>query len=84
VADLQALIQVVTNLNKKQGITNSLDAKLQNAQAALTSAKAGQRQNAINQLQAFINEVNAQRGKALSIVQADLLVKMASEIIAQL
>jgi hypothetical protein len=84
VTAIQGLIQVVTNLNKKLGIDNASDAKLQDAQAALTAAKAGQRQTAITQLQAFITATNGQKGNALNSAQANLLVNMANEIIAQL
>jgi len=47
---------------------------------AQTAANANQRQDALNHIQAFINEVNAQRGKALTVEQADLLLSWAQRI----
>jgi len=41
----------------------SLDAKLQNVQAALEAVNAGQREDAASKLAAFINAVEAQRRK---------------------
>ena len=84
VSNLQGLVEVVENVNKKQGINNATDPKLQDAQAALAAAKAGDRQTAAAQLQAFIAATNAQKGNALNPAQANLLVRMASEIIARL
>jgi len=75
------LIKFVESFNLKQGIENSLDAKLQNALAALDAANAGLRQDAINKMQAFINSVEAQRGNALTDDQADSLVDIANAII---
>ncbi len=63
--------------NLAQGISNQLDAKLENAVAALTAANAGNREDAINKLQAFINAVQAQQGKQITSVQADSLIQMA-------
>ena len=79
---IRGLVDQVKSMNIRQGITNSLDAKLENALDALTAAKEGDRLDAINKLQAFINECEAQRGKALSEAQADNLKMMASAIIA--
>ena len=72
---------IVTSLNLKQGIENSLDSKLQNVLDALDAANAGQREDAINKIQAFINSVEAQRGKELTDEQADTLINKANEII---
>ncbi len=81
---LQGLINTVQSLNLQQGIENSLDKKLENAQASLASIKANNRQDAINKLQAFVNECQAQRGVHLTIAQADQLIKEANQIIAAL
>lgn len=78
---ISELITLVESFNLKRGIENSLDAKLQNVLAALVAANAGQRQDAINKIQAFINEVEAQRGDRLTNEQADILVEMANAII---
>ena len=39
---------------------------------------------AINSLEAFINEVEAQRGKKISDAEADALIALAKQIIYQL
>ncbi len=75
------LIKLVESFNLQQAIENSLDAKLQNVLAALVAANAGQRQDAINKIQAFINSVEAQRGNVLTDEQADSLVDIANTII---
>jgi len=81
---IQQLAGVVASYNLQQGIANSLDAKLQNTLDALNAANAGQRQDAANKLLAFINAVEAQRGKQLTSAQADALVSMAMRILAVL
>jgi hypothetical protein len=71
---LDWLIGIIESMNLKQGIENSLDAKLQNAQNALNSLNAGQRQDALNKLVAFKNETEAQRGNQLTTEQADIII----------
>ncbi|MHA2142931.1 MAG: LamG domain-containing protein [Candidatus Thorarchaeota archaeon] len=75
------LIDLINEMNLKQGIDNSLDSKIQNVQAALDAANAGNREDAINKLEAFINAVEAQRGNALTDEQANMLVEEALRII---
>ena len=58
-----SLIQWVSSLNLAQGLENSLDAKLSNAQAALESVKGGDASTACNKLDSFINAVEAQQDK---------------------
>ncbi len=64
-----------------QGICNSLQGKLARAQDYISEDKAAK---AISQLQAFINQVEAQRGKHITVVAADRLVDMATQLIIQL
>jgi len=78
---IQQLILMVKDLNLKQGMNNSLDSKLQNALAALEAANAGQRQDAVNKMQAFINSVEAQRGKEILEANADALINFAQKVI---
>lgn len=75
------LAQMVVAMNVQAGVENSLDAKLQNAIAALDDSKRGDKYSAINMLQALINEVNAQRGSRLTDAQATQLVHAAMVII---
>lgn len=57
---IEELVTLVQSFNLKQGLENSLDAKLQNVQQALDKQKAGDKQAACNMLDAFKNEVTAQ------------------------
>jgi uncharacterized delta-60 repeat protein len=61
----------VKAVNAKQGVADSLDAKLQNVLDALNSAKTGDKGSACNKLDSFINEVRAQTGAGKSLTQAD-------------
>lgn len=79
-ATLSDLINLVRSFNLRQGIANSLDAKLQNAQAALDAARAGDLAAACNQLGAFINQVQAQSGNALTVAQANQLITLTNQI----
>jgi hypothetical protein len=78
------LAATVTSFNLKQGISNSLDAKLANVVSALDEVTDHDKSSAVNKLQAFINEVNAQRSKAITPAQADQLIATANGIISQL
>ena len=64
-----------------QGVTNSLLAKLDAAQAAQDR---GQTSLAINQLDAFIHEVQAQAGKHIDPMHAQHLVMHAQMVIQAL
>ena len=75
------LISSVVNLNLQSGIGNALDSKLQNALDALDRAQAGDTASAVGILHAFIQSVEAQRGKSLTDAQADELVASAQAII---
>jgi beta propeller repeat protein len=78
---LNGLITTVQTMNLAHGITNSLDAKLQNASAALSATNANNRSDAINKLQAFISATQAQSGNQLTTAQANRLIAMANRII---
>jgi DNA-binding beta-propeller fold protein YncE len=75
---LQSLIDKVRNYNLAQGITNSLDAKLQNALAAVDSLNQGNSNAVCNKLDSFINEVEAQN--RLTTAQAADLSAAANRI----
>jgi hypothetical protein len=66
------------------GFARSLEAKLAVAAAALSDGQSKRRLVAINVLHAFIHEVGAQKGKALTNDQADLLDAWARGIIDQI
>ncbi len=84
----QAVAVVITTVNNyvtSGGITgnaeNGLLAKLNNIQQKIMN---GQLDSAINDLQSFINEVEAQRGKKITNAAADTLIAQAQAIIARL
>jgi hypothetical protein len=81
---ITALANLMLATGAKQGIVNSLYAKLKAVQRALTAANAGNRADAMNILGAFINDVNAQSGKALTADQASQLIGVAQRIQAVL
>jgi FIMAH domain len=80
-AMILALVDTVEEMNLHQGIDNSLDAKLGSALNALDDLNENNDVAAVNSLQAFINAVEAQRGKKLTDDQADILVADAQAII---
>lgn len=77
---LVSLATFVQTLNLSQGIANSFDAKLQNSLDALDAANAGDIVSACNRMAAFINEVNAQSGNALTETQAGQLANAGAQV----
>jgi predicted CXXCH cytochrome family protein len=73
--------QVVEDLNLPMGTENSLKDKLNNIQNSIDD---GNIATAINQLNAFINQVNALRGKKITNDEADMLVQYATNLINSL
>lgn len=78
---IEGLVADVEGMNLQQGIDNSLDTKLASALDALDALNAEQRNDAVNKLNAFMNEVEAQRGKKLTDEQADYLASEAQGIV---
>ncbi len=78
VDDMPALIESVT---LPQGIENSLLSTVNNAQKSLEQ---GSSKAAINQMKAFINNVEAQRGKKISDEEAQMLIDFAESAIGQI
>lgn len=81
IALLIALITTVMELNLNNGISNSLDAKLDAAFHALDDMNENNDVAAINALGAFINAVQAQSGGKIPIADADALIADTQEII---
>lgn len=75
------LMRIVDGLNLEKGIENSLDVKLQRAKDELDTKKNNSPTVATNALQAFISEVEAQRGVKITNNQADELVSFANNLI---
>jgi len=74
----QQLIDKIVALELPVGIENSLVSKLENA---IDSIQKAQEKAAANKLEAFINEVEAQRGKKIPEADADALIALAQAII---
>jgi hypothetical protein len=81
---LTQLIQNVAGLNLHHGIENSLMVKLNGAWQNLTDPNPENDGAAINQLQAFVNQVEAQSGKKITAADAENLVASAQAIIEAL
>jgi len=79
---MQDLIDEVESMNLQQGIGNSFDAKIDNVRAALEAVQGHSREDAVKKLNAFINEVEAQREKKVTADQADQLITAAQDIIS--
>lgn len=75
------LSESIAAMGFPKGITNSLQVKLDNAFRLLEDENEHNDVAAINLLQAFINTVNAQRGKKISEEDADDLIASAQQII---
>ncbi len=83
--DVNTLFQQLFNqleaLNLNQGLKNSLRVKLKGAQAALDKKQKKEvRKNALGKLDAFINELVAQREKTIPPAEADMLIEGAESL----
>ncbi len=74
----QEVLEDIEEMELQYGMNESLSSKLENA---IKSMDNGQYNAAANQLNAFINQVEAQRGKKLTEEQADALIAAAQWII---
>jgi hypothetical protein len=81
---LNDLVQRVISLNVQGGISNSFDAKLDAVVNAIDDSNEKNNAAAQNAMHAFINAVEAQRGKKLTDTQVTQLVNVAQAIIAAL
>lgn len=75
------LIDDVSALNVRQGIANSLDAKLDRARNALDDFNANNNAAAVNAIAALVEEVQAQRGVQIAEEDADVLINLAIDIL---
>jgi surface protein len=78
---LQQMINTLPSDVLSDTIRNSLASKVDNA---LKSLNKDNDDAAINMLEAFKNQVNAQRGKKISVEAADMLTAYANNVIAQI
>lgn len=79
-AQIMSLLALVESFNLQHGIENSLDVKLQHVLDAVNAAGAGDMTTACNKLNAFINQVQAQSGNAMTPAQAGQLVGAANQV----
>ena len=78
---VESLITDVEDLDLPGGTANSLSNKLDNALNTLADGNDSNDIAAINALEAFINQVEAQIGKKISPEDGELLIEQAQEII---
>lgn len=78
---LMPLIDQVSDYNLHHGIQQSFDAKLDAALKSLNDLKQNNDTATKKALEAFINSVLAQRGKEISVADADMFIATAQEII---
>ena len=81
---LDALKDDILDIVQHEGVTGSLGAKLDSARQKLEDDNPKNDKAAFGLLKAFINAVEAQRGKKISESQADSLVHDAQAIIGLL
>ena len=77
---LQDIVRYVNEADLRKGIQTSLDAKLQNAQSAFSSAIGNNYSSVCNMMGAFINNVQAQTGTALNTTEATHLIYAAKQV----
>jgi PKD repeat protein len=77
----EVVIESIEELDLPQGTENSLTSKLE---SAIDSLEDGQDNAALNKLEAFVNQVEAQRGKKLTEEEADKLIADVQVIIAHI
>ena len=75
---LTVFVETIETMNLPKGIENSLTVKLENAIKQLDK---GNENSVVNKLTAFINQVEALKGKKLTNEQADRLASEAQRII---
>ena len=78
---VDVLREHVENLGLPRGTETSLDKKLQ---AALDALLRGNEVTARSHLEAFVNAVEAQRGKKITDAEADALIAEAESVISTL
>ena len=80
--DIQGITQVVNTTLVENSLSPEIVVSLTSkVESALNSIDKEKDNVAVNQLNAFINELNAQRGKKVSEAAADLLINYAQNII---
>ena len=81
---IASLADDLANLDLHQGIENSLDSKLSSALSALDDVNLNNDAVALHALRAFMNQVDAQRGKKIDHEEADRLISQVELILESL
>jgi hypothetical protein len=81
---IEYLNNEIDDMELPEGLENSLKAPLKNALKVLEDSNPKNDVGAINALKAFINKIEAQRGKKITDEVADDLIANAQKIIAEL
>jgi hypothetical protein len=81
---LEELVGIVMQINVNSGISNSLDGKIASVMRAIDDTNEKNDVAALNAMFAFINVVEAQKGKKLTDAQADRLLEIAAAIVSAL
>lgn len=77
---IDSLVEITGQINLDNGLANSLDAKLGNILDAWVAENADARGDVLNKLEAFLNSVEAQRGKKIAEADADHLAMAAHDL----
>jgi hypothetical protein len=78
------LSESIDAMSLQKGVTNSLQSKLDTALRLLEDGNENNNVASVNILQAFINAVEAQRGRKIPQIDADALIAAAQEILVML
>ena len=81
---VEGIVDIVEASGISPKVAKPLIGQLEAAQESLEAPNAAVRNDAPNKLSAFINKVNAQRGKKISEQQADMLIAEANRLLATL
>ena len=82
--DIEHIIDTVNSMNIQHGIQISLNAPLRAALIALNAPHGGNKHVAVTSLHAFVQEVEALRGKKIAVADANALITLANAVITRL
>ena len=77
---LQDIVRYVNESDLRKGIQTSLDAKLQNAESAFSSATGHDDSSVCNLMSAFINNVQAQTGNLITTTESAHMIAAANQV----
>ncbi|AJY74257.1 OmpL47-type beta-barrel domain-containing protein [Paenibacillus beijingensis] len=80
VVTVESLVELVQRFLLEGGDTTLENALISKLEAAIASLEGGQDEAYINQLQSFINQIEAQSGKKIDSSKAELLIRLTQEL----